>query len=146
MSELPPKIFDRMAYRTQRARAAKLDNDVFLAREAAEHIAGRISAVNRRFACALDLNSRLPVFSVLRTAADSWVRTGYAWDKADIIADEEALPFADGSFDLITSILSLHSVNDLPGTLLQIRRVLRPDGLFVAALFGGETLKELKFA
>jgi SAM-dependent methyltransferase len=63
-----------------------------------------------------------------------------------VIADEEILPFADGSFDVVTSVLSLHAVNDLPGTLVQIRRVLKPDGVFIAGLFGGETLQELKLA
>jgi SAM-dependent methyltransferase len=144
MKGQPPKIFDRMAYRAQRARAARLDSDAFLAREAAEHVTARIGAIHRRFARGLDVNSRPQAFSVLRAAADSWVRTGC--DSGDIVADEEALPFADASFELITSILSLHAVNDLPGTLVQIRRGLKPDGLFIAALFGGETLKELKFA
>ena len=59
------------------------------------------------------------------------------------VADEEALPFADASFDLVLSNLSLHWVNDLPGALIQIRRALRPDGFFIAAMAGGETLKEL---
>ncbi len=63
-----------------------------------------------------------------------------------IIADEEALPFAEGSLDLAVSGLALHHVNDLPGCLVQIRRALKPDGLFLAALLGGETLKELREA
>lgn len=61
-----------------------------------------------------------------------------------LVSDEEALPFGDGSFDIVTSLLSLHWVNDLPGSLVQIRRILRPDGLLLAALLGGETLKELR--
>ena len=61
-----------------------------------------------------------------------------------VVADEEALPFRDGAFDLVVSALSLQFVNDLPGTLVQIRRALRPDGLFLAALLGGETLTELR--
>lgn len=61
-----------------------------------------------------------------------------------VAADEEALPFADGSLDLIVSALALQSVNDLPGALAQIRRALKPDGLFLAALLGGETLTELR--
>jgi SAM-dependent methyltransferase len=61
-----------------------------------------------------------------------------------VAADEEALPFADGSLDLIVSGLSLQAVNDLPGVLVQVRRALKPDGLFLAALFGGETLTELR--
>jgi SAM-dependent methyltransferase len=61
-----------------------------------------------------------------------------------IAADEEALPFCDGVFDLVVSALALQFVNDLPGTLVQIRRALKPDGLFVAAILGGETLTELR--
>jgi SAM-dependent methyltransferase len=61
-----------------------------------------------------------------------------------VIADEEALPFRDGSLDLVVSALALQFVNDLPGVLVQIRRALKPDGLFLAALIGGETLTELR--
>ena len=60
------------------------------------------------------------------------------------VADEEALPFGDAVFDLVVSALALQFVNDLPGTLVQIRRALKPDGLFLAALIGGETLTELR--
>jgi SAM-dependent methyltransferase len=62
------------------------------------------------------------------------------------VADEEALPFRDASLDLVVSALALQFVNDLPGTLVQIRRALKPDGLFLAALLGGETLTELRQA
>ena len=65
---------------------------------------------------------------------------------ADVVADEEALPFRDGSLDLVVSALALQFVNDLPGTLVQIRRALKPDGLFLAALLGGDTLTELRQA
>ena len=61
-----------------------------------------------------------------------------------VAADEEALPFADASLDLVVSALALQAVNDLPGMLVQIRRALKPDGLFMAALFGGDTLSELR--
>ena len=63
-----------------------------------------------------------------------------------VAADEEALPFRDGALDLVVSALSLQFVNDLPGALVQIRRALRPDGLFLAALAGGDTLTELRQA
>jgi SAM-dependent methyltransferase len=63
-----------------------------------------------------------------------------------IAADEEALPFAEQSFDLVFSCLALHWVNDLPGALIQIRRALKPDGLFLAAFLGGATLTELRAA
>ena len=146
MSPGPPRIFDSQAYRRARARAARLDGDIFLAQDAAGHIAERLGAINRHFARGLDLHSRAAVFPTLEPFAASWVRTGFAWDHPSIIADEELLPFADGSFDVVTSVLSLHAVNDLPGALVQIRRVLKPDGVFIAGLFGGETLHELKLA
>ncbi len=63
-----------------------------------------------------------------------------------LAADEEALPFGEATFDLVTSLLSLHWVNDLPGALAQIRLALKPDRLFLAAMLGGETLKELRQA
>jgi len=63
-----------------------------------------------------------------------------------VVADEEWLPFASARLDLVLSSLSLHWVNDLPGTLIQIRRALKPDGLFLAAMLGGETLRELRHA
>jgi SAM-dependent methyltransferase len=63
-----------------------------------------------------------------------------------VAADEEALPFRDGALDLVVSALALQFVNDLPGTLIQTRRALRPDGLLLAALIGGDTLTELRQA
>jgi NADH dehydrogenase [ubiquinone] 1 alpha subcomplex assembly factor 5 len=63
-----------------------------------------------------------------------------------VCADEEALPFADGTLDLMVSALTLQHVNDLPGTLTQVRRALKPDGLFLAAMLGGRTLVELREA
>jgi SAM-dependent methyltransferase len=146
MSAGPPRIFDSGAYRQRRRRAARLDGDIFLAQDVAGRVAERLGAINRHFARGLDLHSRPALFPTLQPFADSWVRTGYAWDRPSVIAGEEALPFAEGSFDVVTSVLSLHAVNDLPGTLVQIRRVLKPDGVFIAGLFGGETLQELKLA
>ena len=61
-----------------------------------------------------------------------------------VVADEEALPFADKSFDLVISCLSLQFINDLPGALLQIRRLLKPDSLFVGGVMGATTLSELR--
>jgi SAM-dependent methyltransferase len=63
-----------------------------------------------------------------------------------VLADEELIPFEEGTFDLVISNLALHWVNDLPGVLTQIRRVLKPDGLFLASMFGEETLWELRFS
>jgi len=109
-----------------------------------------VSAANRRFAKALDLGSRQKSFVGLEPLADSWVRVMLAPQEATtgpaVVADEEFLPFAAARFDLVTSVLSLHAVNDLPGALIQIRQILAPGGLFVAALFGGPTLSELRRA
>src|SRR5258705_11246627 len=146
MSAGPPRIFDPQAYRLRRERAARLGADIFLVQDVAGHLAERLGAINRHFARGLDVHSREAVFPTLQPFADSWVRTGFAWDRPSVIANDEFLPFGENSFDVVTSVLSLHAVNDLPGTLVQIRRVLKPDGVFIAGLFGGETLHELKLA
>jgi SAM-dependent methyltransferase len=134
-----PRIFDSRAYAIRRARAARRGLESFLEAEVAENLSERLSAVKREFANALDLNSRDAAFQVLRGHAANWTRT-------PVSTEEHALPFADRSFDLVTSVLSLHALNDLPGALSEIRRVLKPDGLFLAALFGGGTLGELRRA
>lgn len=133
----PPRIFDRKTYVLRRIRAR---GDSFLVVEAAEGLAERIGAVNRRFVHALDLNARPQSHGMLAPLAEAWIQT------APDAVDEEALPFAPELFDLIVSVLSLQAVNDLPGALVQIRRALKPDGLFLAAVFGGETLHELRDA
>jgi SAM-dependent methyltransferase len=135
-----PRIFDRSLYAIRRAREC----ESFLAADVGENLAQRLGAVNRRFAHGLDLSSRDQIFTAIAPLADRWTRTSLAGD--GIVADEEALPFAAASFDLVVSALSLHAVNDLPGALAQIRNVLKPDGLFLGALFGGTTLGELRTA
>jgi SAM-dependent methyltransferase len=77
-----------------------------------------------------------PAFDILEDYADNWVFA--------TLGEHERLPLEHEHFGLVVSILSLHAVNDLPGALIQIRRALKPDGLFVAALFAGDTLKELR--
>ncbi len=135
-----PRIFDRRLYGLRRER----ERESFLAADVGENLAHRLGAVNRRFTHALDLSSRAEVFAVIKPFAENWTRTSLA--SGDIVADDEALPFAPESFDLVVSALSLHAVNDLPGALTQIRKALKPDGLFLGALFGGETLRELRAA
>lgn len=142
-----PRIFDRDLYRLRRTRAARMASDRFLVTEAAEGIADRIRAVNRRFGTALEIASRPESAAILAPLADHWTRLALCpAEGGTVIGDEEALPFATDRFDLVVSPLSLHAVNDLPGALVQIRRILKPDGLFVAALFGGDTLVELRAA
>ena len=108
----------------------------------------------RQFDCAVDLGT--PTDAVRRVlAASGKVATIVVAEPAaerlaapylGVVADEEALPFADGSLDLVASALSLQFVNDLPGTLIQIRRALKPDGLLLAAVISGDSLIELREA
>jgi len=135
-----PVIFDRSLLRIRRARAAALGPATFLVERVAEDIADRLTAVMRRFEWAFDLGG--PSEPVRRALAQS----GKVGSIVEVVADEEALPFRDGSLDLVVSALALQFVNDLPGTLIQVRRALKPDGLFLAALIGGDTLMELREA
>ncbi|HWU26620.1 MAG TPA: methyltransferase domain-containing protein [Rhizomicrobium sp.] len=138
-----PLIFDRKAYARRRTRAS----ESFLMQEVAQTLAHRLGAVNRRFNCALELGARGETASILASSAQNWTRAALCDGAAvNVLADEESLPFAAECFDLIVSPLSLHAVNDLPGTFAQIRGALKPDGLFLAALFGGTTLFELREA
>lgn len=154
-----PAIFDRALIRRRRRRAASLAASfgpaTFLLDRARDDLVERLAAVLRRFDVAADLGSpgeavgealsRLDsVGAVVRTDAipPDERRSGELF----VVGDEEALPFADGSLDLAVSALTLQFVNDLPGVLVQIRRALRADGLFLAALVGGDTLIELRQA
>ncbi|MBL27738.1 MAG: SAM-dependent methyltransferase [Rhodospirillaceae bacterium] len=149
-------IFDRMAVRRHRDRAAAApDGHDFLLVEIADRLADRLADTSRKFPLALDLGchrgeigrtlgGRGGIETLIQ--ADGSAVMAKAAGGLALVADEEALPFAEGSFDLILSSLTLHWVNDLPGTLIQARRVLRPDGLFLAAMLGGETLAELREA
>jgi SAM-dependent methyltransferase len=139
-----PRLFDRAAYARRRLRARGLS---FLAEDVGQNLAERLHVVTRTFQRALDLSSRAQIFAQIAPLAQHWTRTALAADgTVPLVADEEAVPFPAASFDLVVSALSLHAVNDLPGALLQIRHVLKPDGLFLGALFGGATLQELRAA
>jgi SAM-dependent methyltransferase len=151
-----PIIFDRPLLRARRARAAALGRSTFLLDRVAEDVADRLAAVLRRFERAVDLGT--PTDAVRRVlAASEKVGTVIAADalagarpvaegELAVAADEEAQPFRDASLDLVVSALALQFVNDLPGTLIQVRRALKPDGLLLAALAGGDTLSELRQA
>jgi SAM-dependent methyltransferase len=150
-----PVIVDRNLLRARRRRALALGPSTFLADRVADDLADRLATVLRTFPCAVDLGtptdglrSRLASGGKIGAliATDALAETVAGRAGLAIAADEEALPFRDGSLDLVLSALALHFVNDLPGTLVQIRRALRPDGLFVAALLGGDTLTELRQA
>jgi SAM-dependent methyltransferase len=138
-----PTIFDRKLLRARQQRARALGAETFLIDRVADELGERLSVVLRRFERAVDLGT--PTDAVRRVlAASGKVATIVAADSVTI--DEEALPFADGSLDLVVSALSLQFVNDLPGTLIQIRRALKADGLLLAALIGGDSLIELREA
>jgi SAM-dependent methyltransferase len=146
-------IFDRALIRRRRQRAGVLGLATFLLDRVAEDLAERLAAVLRRFDLAVDLGTpgaavgtalaRLGSVGTIVTAA-AIAQPGATGAARFVAADEEALPFRDGSLDLVVSALALQFVNDLPGVLVQIRRALKPDGLFLAALVGGETLTELR--
>jgi SAM-dependent methyltransferase len=158
MSEL---VFDRDLLRERRLRAASLAPPQFLMERVAQDLAYRLATVLRHFQCAADigtpssalcrelLRSGKVGLAVMTAGSASELRVRRAIGEPCsgsllVIADEEALPFHDGSLDLIISGLALQFVNDLPGTLLQVRRALKPDGLFLAAVAGGDTLMELR--
>jgi SAM-dependent methyltransferase len=131
-----PHIFDRKARAQRQARALKIPGQSFLVLEAAAGAAERAGAANRRFHNALELGSADTAFDLMKPLADTWARS--------VFAENEVLDLPPESFDLAVSVLALHAVNDLPGALIQIRRTLKPDGLFVGALYAGDTLRELR--
>ncbi len=149
-------VFDRAVVRRRRDRAAaRLAAHDFLYREVADRLADRLADVNRRCPRALDPGCQTGALAAALEGRGGIETMGHCDLSAEMAAlapapavagDEEALPFAEGAFDLVLSSLSLHWVNDLPGALSQIRRALKPDGLFLAAMPGGETLKELRQA
>ena len=145
-----PVIFDRLLQRRRRLRTAASPAGNFLLDHVAGEFADRLSVVLRRFDLAVDLATPgETVRMALRRLTSVATIVGadvIARGKPFVIADEEALPFRHGSLDLVVSGLALHFANDLPGVLAQIRRALKPDGLFLAALLGGETLTELRQA
>ncbi|MEL6375268.1 MAG: methyltransferase domain-containing protein [Pseudomonadota bacterium] len=157
-------LFDRALLRGRRARAAGLtalnaadgraaSGIDFLVHRAAEDIAERLAGIQRTFTHALALGDHHGVVTrhikplanvgTVFAADDTFALLRHAPAPA-LVCDPEALPFAQGSLDLVASALTLHAINDLPGTLIQIARALKPDGLFMGALIGGRTLHELR--
>jgi SAM-dependent methyltransferase len=153
MSMSPPPLFDRKLIATRRRRARRIGPATFLMDRAAEDFADRLAPVLRRFDRAADLGT--PTGAVRAAlAGNGAIATMIALDPAcdgdaageslRVVADVEALPFAANALDLVVSAFALETVNDLPGVLIQIRRALKPDGLFLAAMLGGDTLTELR--
>jgi len=153
-------VFDRNTVRRRRDRAAPgLAHADFLLRESGDRLADRLLDVTRSFPLAMDLGCHTgqmadllannpKIGTLLQADFSAAMATGAfrQTGRPTIVADEEFLPLADNALDLVMSNLSLHWVNDLPGALAQIRRALKPDGLFLGTLFGGETLRELRTA
>ncbi len=150
----PVEIFDRSLVRRRRDRAAATQDRVApILAEAADRLLDRLDDTTRRFSRALEIGGRGHVAPRLAArgvpfvvSADLSPALARGAGPLPVAADEEWLPFAEGAFDLVVACLSLHWVNDLPGALVQIRRALAPDGLFLAALPGLPTLGELRAA
>jgi SAM-dependent methyltransferase len=138
-SDAAPRLFDRTFLRARQDRAARLGPATFLLDRIADDMRERQGAVLRDFADGVDIGT--PGDQV-RAALAARVRRLRA--VALPVSDAEALGVEPASVDLAVSALALHFVNDLPGTLAQIRRALKPDGLFLAAVIGGDTLTELR--
>ncbi|MDN2578360.1 methyltransferase domain-containing protein [Aquibium sp. ELW1220] len=137
--------------RRKRARAQAADGADFLLRRVAEDLVDRLSTVERRFAKAAVVKGWTPLVAealaasgkvgdVLRIEADP----SFLDEDEGLVADGDRLPFEPGSLDLVVSLLNLQEADDMPGQLIQIRRALRPDGLFMACLAGAGTLAELR--
>lgn len=148
-------VFDRKLVRLRRARAAAgIGRVAPVLAECAERLLDRLDDTTRRFHRALEIGGRGVVAPLLRARGIGLVVSGdlaqgmaaRAGGSAALAMDEEALPFAPESFDLVVASLALHQVNDLPGALIQIRRALVPDGLFLASLPGLGTLAPLRDA
>jgi SAM-dependent methyltransferase len=136
-----PLLFDRKLLLARRARARELGAETFLLARVAEELVERLGAVKRNFELALDLGTPDDTLAGLLKNSGQVAKV----ETSDLFAsDEETLSLADAKFDLVVSALALQWVNDLPGALVQIRRALKPDGLLLAALVGGETLHELR--
>ena len=132
-----PTIFDRTLLRARQKRARRLGAETFLLDRVAVELAERLSAVLRQFGRAADIGT--PADAVQHALAGKVGAIEHIG-----IADDEIVQLPDASLDLAVSALALQFANDLPGVLVQIRRALKPDGLFLAALIGGDSLTELR--
>ncbi len=149
-------LFDPKLISARRDRvAAAAPHHDFLLDRVAEDFAERLAIVKREFPFGINLGAYHGVVSrVLRPSSRIGVMIDVEpsasllalCDGPRVQAAADAVPFADASLDLVVSALAMQLVSDLPGTLVQIRRALKPDGLFLGALLGGETLKELREA
>ncbi|ARN83195.1 methyltransferase domain-containing protein [Methylocystis bryophila] len=152
MQKPPPRLFDRRLLRRRLSRALDKRAPDFLIARAADDLEDRLSAIKRPFPRALDLGTPTPHFARALTTPKrpAPMRAALALGPEEqglrLVVDEEALPFAAASLDLVVSGLALQWVDDLPGAFAQIRRALAPDGLFLACMIGGVSLFELRQA
>ena len=153
----PPRLFDRALHRKRLDRAARgFAQADFLKRRAAEDVAERLAPIMRDFPVAVDLAARSGAFREALAASDAAACVGLLVETdlsaamlagragPRLVADDERLPFAEASLDLVVSTLALHWTNDVVGSLIQVRRALKPDRLFIGAFLGGVTLTELR--
>jgi len=153
----PPRLFDRSLHRKRLDRAAAgYAGADFLKRRAAQDVAERLEPIMRNFSVAVHLGARRGAFREALAQSEAAGRVGMLIETdlsaamlagrtgPRLVADEERLPFADESLDLAVSTLALHWTNDVIGALIQIRRALKPDRLFIGAFLGGVTLTELR--
>lgn len=146
-SPSPQIIFDPAQIRRNRLRAhGALKDHGFLIDWVSDQIIDRLSLVKREFPTVLNIGCRAQngFSGRLKSAASAEALIEIDRTHAPIIAEEEFLPFGENSFNLITSAMNFHVINDLPGALIQMRRALKPDGLLLAGMLGGETLHELR--
>lgn len=134
-----------MRQRKRHARAG-FREAAFLHRRAAADLAERLEAIPRQFERVLALGGEGLVSAEIAQRPELAARIGHVIEASLADVDPEHLPFAVGAFDLIVAPLALHWVNDLPGALVQMRLALKPDGLLLASMFGGETLNELRLS
>lgn len=143
-------LFDPALIRHRIVRARAAGYAGFLIERIADDLEDRLAAVTRPFPLGLDLGTPLPTVSDrLRSSGrvGQMIRLSPVFEPNSAVGDPEMLPFGErAGFDLVVSALSLQHINDLPGALVQVRRALKPDGLFLAGLLGGATLTELRQA
>lgn len=152
VTEAPPLIFDRQLRRLRQTRLRDAaEKHVFLLERVAEEMAARLQLIKRDFKDVLVIGARSKKTQQILEAACGQANVHFAdlapgpeGGRQDFVGDEEFLPVGREKLDLVISLLDLHAVNDLPGALVLIRQSLRPDGLFLGALFGGITLHELR--
>ena len=161
MANNVPQIFDRKRLARNRGHAAQATRGFgahdFLLRHIASELTDRITSVARDFSTGLCLGSSGCIIEAVRSerTKKGYIETLFHADLSTylvpndgrgLVCDEERLPFAEASFDLVIALWGLHHVNDLPGALIQIRQILKPNGFFLAALPGGRTLGSLRHA